>query len=257
MKLQIKTITPQMAASMLELNTKNRPLNVNHINDLADLMRRGKWETNGETIKLNGNRVLDGQHRLWAIVESGSTITTCLATEVPEEVYDTIDTGRRRSGGDTLAVVGEKNCNALASALTILSQYLAGAMTRKFRVPNLELRRILRNHPGMREIVNMKALVKGGFINPSVLFACYYLFRKSDELMADKFIGYLVSGIDLEAGNPALILRERLIKNQMSQAKFSREYAMAITIKAWNAFIEGRRISHLRWVSGEEFQVAK
>ena len=88
MEIKLETITPEKAKSILQNNNANRPLNENHILFLAREMLAEQWMATPDTIKIghHGN-LLDGQHRLSALVESGNrllisleaSLTTCAA----------------------------------------------------------------------------------------------------------------------------------------------------------------------------------
>jgi len=68
-------ITPEMAAIMLEKNQTNRRLNPRLVSQYAKDMKNGEWKTTHQGIAINClGFVVDGQHRLAAIVESGVAI---------------------------------------------------------------------------------------------------------------------------------------------------------------------------------------
>lgn len=68
----ILTVTPEMAAKLLEHNKWNRPLNDLHVHRIKNQILKGKWQFNGDTIKVSADGdVLDGQHRLWAVISQG------------------------------------------------------------------------------------------------------------------------------------------------------------------------------------------
>ncbi len=127
MKAELKTITPEWAQKTLsEKNSGNRAMNRQHVELLAREMKLGRWKVNGDTICLNGSRLIDGQHRLAAVVASGVTIDSFVIEGIPCDVFDTKDIGKRRSGGDTLGVRGEKNAYRLAAALVMIDKYMTG-----------------------------------------------------------------------------------------------------------------------------------
>src|ERR1700753_330097 len=106
--LMVMKITPEIARAWLETNIHNRPVNETVIARYVEAMKSGQWERNGETIKFaNTGALLDGQHRLKAVLQSGVTIETYVVFNLPPQVFDTIDTGRNRSIGDLLALDGE------------------------------------------------------------------------------------------------------------------------------------------------------
>src|SRR5438445_4363513 len=80
---QVVVITPDDARRMLEFNKHNRPLNDQHVRRIANQNKEGKWKFNGDTIKISeGNDILDGQHRLWAIFESGNPVETIVVRHI-------------------------------------------------------------------------------------------------------------------------------------------------------------------------------
>jgi hypothetical protein len=68
----IETITPKQAQVILAHNDRNRSLASSRVTVYSGAMLAGEWRMNGETIKFNGDgTLLDGQHRLAAVVRSG------------------------------------------------------------------------------------------------------------------------------------------------------------------------------------------
>ena len=79
---EIVTLTPALAAEWLNSNTCNRPLSTLRASRYARDMKAGDWRFNGETISFTADgRLVDGQHRLTAVVESGVTIQQVVVHE--------------------------------------------------------------------------------------------------------------------------------------------------------------------------------
>jgi hypothetical protein len=53
--------------------------------------------------------MVDGQHRLAAIIEADVPVDITVFTEVPDGAFDVLDTGKRRNAADVLAIEGEKS----------------------------------------------------------------------------------------------------------------------------------------------------
>jgi len=69
---KVQAITPTKAAEYLEANTSNRPLSSATVKSFAEAMSRGDWMVTHQGIAFSAAGVLvDGQHRLAAIVEPG------------------------------------------------------------------------------------------------------------------------------------------------------------------------------------------
>lgn len=116
---QILTITPQLATDILKGNMLNRPLNKVTVDDYANQMTKGLWKLNGEPIIVaKDGTLLDGQHRLQAVIQSGCTITAVVIYNVDRDSFSTIDTGRLRTAGDIFSIEGVANAAQKAAAIS-------------------------------------------------------------------------------------------------------------------------------------------
>ena len=218
MNVELKTITPAIARAMLTKNTKNRPVNRKHVSHLADQIRKGLWKVNGDTICMNCNRLIDGQKRLMAVVEADMPITTLVVDGINDDVFDTKDIGQRRSQGDTLACEGQSNAKELAACLGYIERYYTGQSMERKSFSNTEVLILLAKYPSAADSIK-KCHNKKRIISKSVLAACHYLFYLADWKKADSFIERLISGQGLTEGMPLYLLRERLLRNALSDRK--------------------------------------
>ena len=125
-------VTPDLAASMLEANEANRNIRARVVSAYARDMESDRWLVTGETIKIgHGGELLDGQHRLQAIIASGKTQRLLIVRGLDPETRVVIDTGAPRSGGDALrmAGIGGGNPYALASSARLLVLWESGRLT--------------------------------------------------------------------------------------------------------------------------------
>lgn len=101
---RLETITPQRAKQILaDSNFDNRKLKLRTVENYAAMMRAGEWRTTPETLSVATNgRLLNGQHRLHAIVRSGVACTFLFVYGVDESVYAVLDRGARRSVADAI-----------------------------------------------------------------------------------------------------------------------------------------------------------
>ncbi len=254
MNATIKTITPALAAEMLKKNTRNRPVNVYHVKRLAREMEMGRWKINGGTICFNGDLLIDGQHRLQAVVASGKTIQTYVVEGLPSDVFNTIDTGKRRNAGDTLALMGIKCSRSVASALTFVDRIVTGKVyyKAKLAVTNAEVQDLYARYPGIEESVR-RADGKKSVCPQMVLGALHYLFALRDRAAADAFVEDIKFGKNLDEGDGVYLLRERLVTNSYMKQKLRSEFIAALAIKAWNARRAGKKMSVLRFLDTEAF----
>ena len=109
LEIMVMEISPALAAQWLKGNKGNRPISKATVSAYAEDMKNGAWALNGETIKIsfdaNGEPItVDGQHRLYAIVQSGVTIQSCVVFSADDPRF--IDNGRARSFRDS-ATLGD------------------------------------------------------------------------------------------------------------------------------------------------------
>lgn len=105
MTMNFEFITPEKAADLLEKNTNNRSLSYGSVSKIANDIKAGNWNPNvGSAISIDDKGILrDGQHRLWAVVESGIGIYTWVCRNVASDgIYD--DT-RKRSLSDQITIM--------------------------------------------------------------------------------------------------------------------------------------------------------
>jgi len=248
------TVTPQLAASFLEKNTRNRPLIQTHVRRLAKEMQEGRWRVNGDTIRFNGDTMIDGQHRCAASIKAGCSFQTLIVRGLDSDVFSTIDAGKGRSAGDTLSLMGITHGNAIAAALKFVERIATGRVTAggKNAFTNSQVKALFVKYPGIVESVTMIPRKKCIF-PVSVLAGLHYLFSIRDREAADKFVFDILHGIGLEEGDPVYVLRERLLQNSYTKQKLRPEFIAAYAIKAWNARRGGKKIAVLKYLENETF----
>ena len=153
-------ITPDLARDMLVTMVANRRVVQSHVATLSDDMRQGRWiEAAGDPIRFDDqDRLIDGQHRLYAILEAGVTLRFTVIKGLPVEAMDILDIGKRRSLADFLAIKGEAHATQLAATITLLRNYWATGEIQSnawgLRPTTIqEAMTILAEHPGIRDAV--------------------------------------------------------------------------------------------------------
>jgi len=95
------TVMPAQAVKWLERNKSNRKLRSAYVRRLAEDMRRGFFFYTGDPLKFDRDGwLLDGQHRLSALVEANITLDFMVVSNLPSVVYSVIDSGMPRSMAD-------------------------------------------------------------------------------------------------------------------------------------------------------------
>jgi hypothetical protein len=122
---EVMQVTPEIALSILtNKNCKNRNISKANLRNLTNAMLNGEWKLTNQGISFDrdGN-LLDGQHRLQAIVESEVTCTMLVGKNMNPAIFNCIDTGKARTAGDTLDIAGSTNGKTIAAAVKMVSFY--------------------------------------------------------------------------------------------------------------------------------------
>lgn len=104
MTMTYESITPEIAKSILK-NTVNRRVSTGSVRAYANDMKNGNWDENvgsAISIDVNGNLV-DGQHRLLAVVQSNETINMWVCRNVKQ--HGVYDNNRKRTISDQIGIV--------------------------------------------------------------------------------------------------------------------------------------------------------
>lgn len=260
MNVSVQTVTPGDAATFLARNTDNRPLREQHVTRLAGAMRRGEWCMNGEPIKVGADgRLLDGQHRLSAIVKSGISQAMVILSGLDPASQDSMDEGIKRKFSDKLKMRGETSAVQLAAAIYSVYAYLTYGHVRTSGLNGAQTPTtaqafaLLDEHPGLRDAVrrmsNTSARPVG--LGPGQAAALLYLFEREYPEDGSAFFARLCDGAGLEVGSPILALRNRLTTEA---TKGHRAVPMwercAWTIKAFNAWVRGQVLVQVKFSPG-------
>lgn len=111
-------ITPDRAKKLLERNYENnRTISKTHKATIKEDIINGAWNPirsywSDPIIISDSGKLLNGQHRCAAIIESGKSVKIWVKYGAPEDLYKVLDDGKKRSVGD---VISGKNRNVLAA----------------------------------------------------------------------------------------------------------------------------------------------
>lgn len=245
----LETITPDRARKIIERNGKNgrnRNLSLNLVKDYARAILEKRWRSNGETIKIGyDGSLLDGQHRLHACIQANVSFTTFVAYDIDPDTFDTIDIGRKRTGGDVLAIEGCKNANVVSAMIRWIDAMEAQSTTGAIRLTADEIR-LRWVTDSMLEESASQALHAKKILPPGMGAALHYLFAKRDRDAADQFFTDLGGGIGLAETDSVYVFRERLIGEKLGKAKTLPEEKLAVGIRAWNHRRENKPTKILR-----------
>jgi len=250
-------IGPAAAEVLLNNGTKNRHLSEIRATFIASQIDRGAWEANGESIVIDADgRLCDGQHRMRAVVICGTPITVYVV-HLPKHLgsgfFDTIDSGQNRTVANRFDIDGVSHY-ALAGAIT--RRILAwengwrGTSHGRGKIALVDLReRYEADKENIQRAVTAVtrfALDLRGLAPQSIIGFVYFFASRTDPDKASEWLRGVATGENLETGNPALLLRNRLIAEKSSPTKrMAQTNVIVAAIRSWTAFYENRKLVKL------------
>lgn len=253
MKVTIETFTPEMCRDIIAENPDNfRRQDGERVQMYARDIAAGRWHLNGETVKYNGQKLLDGKHRMLACVVANKPFTTAVAREVSD--HGGIDEGLKRTFAQWLEHYGEKNCRNLASVVNNVIGLRAnkwGSGNGSFCRSVDELKEEFAEHRDRYRDATAMAMY-ASCVPVSTLGAVmfvgtteHFATPKNSEI-ATYISEKLRDGVELTDGDPAYVLRERMEKQKRkASTSMPRLFIRAYTILAWNALCEGKQTHSL------------
>lgn len=101
--VKLEEVSPSQAHAYLAQSAGNRSLNADYVLSLGVAMETGRWTPEASEIVFDDSGALvDGHHRLNAIVAVGKTVPMLVKRGVPKSARGVIDTGRSRNIKDLM-----------------------------------------------------------------------------------------------------------------------------------------------------------
>jgi hypothetical protein len=267
--IDVEVVTPDKAHEWLGQNQGNRHLSPSVVQRYATDMRNGDWRVTGDPLRFTRDgRLLDGQHRLAAVIAAQVTVPMVVIRNVPDNAQEVIDSGLRRRLSDSLAMRGASDVLQLAATVRFSWWWDQGFG---------DARRTYTNAQGLAYYERHAVHLVMGNRLASQVSTRPLLFRRSAMAAvmaritasgygadADDFISKLRSGADLGEGEAILTLRRwsmnaAIGENQanLGSSDWAQQLYAAMAVKAWNAHAVGRPLIQLKWVrsgkSAEDF----
>lgn len=120
LKFEMTFITPELAEKMLGGNIGNRSKRRWWIEAIAAAIKRGEWQMTHQGVAFTkSGKLVDGQHRLEAIIEANQGIWMLVVTGLEEDVFKVIDCGIKRTLADLTGLPKRlaESCRVIAAIL--------------------------------------------------------------------------------------------------------------------------------------------
>lgn len=264
---KVETISPNTAITYLKNAGKNRKLSEKKVQDYAKQMTDGEWVLNGEPIIFgkSGN-LIDGQHRLRAVIYSNATVQMLVVRGVNDEYFDSIDSGKSRTLFDVFSSNNIANASIVSAAVKKYSVICSNPKSCFFRdysklTPCRKV--LLETYNHNAEVFDYAATFGANMYakkrlaspaNIGAIYAYLMLVKEHEQDKIEEFFWFLFSNKEAAttpAYSAAIEARNRIISSALSGKKFEPKTLQNMFAIAWNSFIEGKEVKKLR-VSNDE-----
>lgn len=240
MKSQIELITPTKAREMLEHNTGNRRVRAAWVRNLAGMISSGEWKITHQGVAFDTTgRLVDGQHRLMAIVEADKAAKIMVSRGLSDDTYKYVDGGRPRVYSDRINLVSDARDNVIANK--IVWAYLCSAQQRHSDITvSLIEDTYIELAEGLAVVIPYFRKHVRRITVSHVGAAAAVMCQKHPERGVE-FLDGLISGELLERTSPIMNLRNFLLGERSS-------YGTEIywkTVAATQAFLQERNVVRL------------
>lgn len=243
----IVDVGPSYARQLLEQNTANfRKPDEARIVRYAKEMTSGRWQFDAAPIRFGSDGcLLDGQHRLKAIIRSG-TVQKLLIISGLDADGSTLDRGKPRTIAQWLSHNGVKNANVMAAAARLCCAHNNGLWTRVAHgagdvVDGEIIHFAEKNRDKLQDAVYVARWARS-VLTPSIgatiaFFGSGEKMPQSNELVT-WFFKRLSDGVDIGENDAVLHLRNKLT-SQKPGSRISPSMIRWIATKAWNKTVDG------------------
>lgn len=257
-------VTPQAAQEILKENTRNRMLSVGVVNKYAQEIMNGEWFLSASGIGIDRNgRLMDGQHRLTAIVQTGTTVPMLVVCGLDPSSQEKIDRQKKRSLFDVFHLAGFTDQPKEVQIATFLTAWANRKnWTFGLSYADSDVRKTMDLH---RESVNailgmgsFNGLHRDGFGRSGFLSACV-LYHEVDPEKATDFVRKVLTGEMLTIDHPCMKIRKYLKGETYSKGgktgagKAREDYRRTVT--AINAHYANEKLVMLRETDEFDFRV--
>lgn len=259
----VEWIDPLTAQSYLARNISNRNKSEMIVETYARIMKAGKWTISNDAITFDVNNVLlNGQHRLYAIVKSGTTQQFLVARGYPSESADNMDEPKVRSASDKMKF---KNVNDSVNVSSIVRRYLYLSNHRSVgqnHGPSMKFTAIeimdeyLQGVEFWQDISkkSRKLYETGRFLSTTDYggYMSYLIKGKNHPIDKVKSFFNELSSMADTTNNVTFLLRQILMNDKMSKYKMTSAKRQKLLIKTWNYWLTGKTVKVLSWNPSNE-----
>lgn len=261
----IVTIGPDEAAALLLGNEGNRPIQRRTVDRYVRQMHEGRWKFVGDPLRTDRNgHLIDGQHRLTAVIESGTTHKFLMLVGADRQEQTVMDVGAPRRAGQQFIMNGWKN-GPVASAIARMSiRWEYQDLTANMLVPTLDEQVQWAHDPSkgnpalLEEACVLSRRIYDGCRIPqqsggTVVHRLLVAADMEGVLLRDQveeFVEALYHGADLAPDDPALVLRNYAQRMRYIEKRMTPMRWMWILLRTWRGWSTDERFTKIQMPKG-------
>lgn len=230
-------VSPAVAEQWLGKNTGNRNVRRAHVEKLASDMSSGNWYMTDESIKFDrSGRLIDGQHRLHAIIKSGTSVLTRVTRGLAPEAQNYMDTQSVRTASDALGFNGMTHTAIIASVARIDLAVRAGKpQVRGFQVTHAGVIEWVSQHPTVEDAAGFASrYARKTDCRPAMVGYTYMKLSEIDAQDAHDFWVAASEKVNLRPGDPVIALTNRLAEARRNREQLGNDALLSLIYRAWN-----------------------
>lgn len=218
-------VTPEMAYDWLSNQAANRTLTERHAGKFIRDLLANRWLPTPQGMgKTTEGKIIDGQHRLYAIFESGVGAWMLVCENLPPETQKVIDDTRKRSFSDDRKIAKDSDYSTVAAIVTLIARAEA-AWELSLKYNTMRFRQFSRaeldaKHQEVSSVIDLQRAARLGHrayqnvdrLNATAVGALYYLVTRygAGGGAPTAFIERIISNEGLFEGDPERAMRERI-----------------------------------------------
>ena len=260
-------ITPKIAKRLLENTTPalQRRLDRRQVFAISTAMSNGTFLDNGDTIRQDqhGN-IIDGQHRLNAIIEANFTLETIFVKGLATKTIHTIDMhAKARTLTDVLEISHKttyKYGTSIAATVKFINSFNMGSFSaspaflksRRQAITSTYFLQWVNDNPKIIDFVGETMRLRGNgdkLLKASVFCGLKWILDGYNKPEADKFFQMFSDGIGVNVKSPIYILRKKILATKFSdtrrRAHLTQTELIFCFIKSWNNYLDGVTITRM------------
>lgn len=246
---EITLVTPDMARDYLTRNHSNRRLGKAAIRALAGAINRGEWQLTHQGLAFDedGN-LLDGQHRLHAVIAADTAVPMMITTGLPRASFTALDQGHRRQAGQIIDIPNPHLSAAIARrSIGVEAPGIhRSEITVQMVVDYLDTYPEIIDAAAQAALLNSSRRLTGSIIGTVLLQALVSPFAP----FVKDWVNELHEGVALTATSPSRHLINRF--SRQTSRQIGEKVSHALMVKAWNAYALRQPMAQLKVSPTEE-----